>query len=218
MGYIASPLVSRVASTQVVFAKKLLLRAPLESRCADPLWGGPSAPSCYAPETCVSGVCRSPLIDPKTLPPYTASWSTGKNDICKADGGGAPTVIVGQGQGDYLPSNDLDVAQVEAGPQGGHHIWIALRVKNLLQSGSITKVTGRVPELNLDISPLQVIFTFDQDEGGYCKLYGLRFQLDQTNNIEDLLGKVLEITAQVSDKDGDIGIGKRTVTLSSDIL
>jgi hypothetical protein len=79
-------------------------------------------------------------------------------------------------------------------------------------------VTGRVPDLNLDISPLQVIFTFDQDEGGFCKLYGLRFQLDQTHDIQELLGKALELTVQVSDKDGDVGVGERTVTLSNDIL
>ena len=76
------------------------------------------------------------------------------------------------------------VAQVEAGPQGGHHIWVAVRMKGLLQSGSITSVTGHFPELDQDVGPFQVIFTFDQDEGGYCKLYGLRFQLDQTTDIK----------------------------------
>ena len=132
---------------------------------------------------------------------------------------GGPTIVtVGEGQSDYLPTMDGDVAQVEAGPQGGHHIWVAIRVKGLLQSGSITSITGHFPELNLDVGPYQVIFTLDQDEGGYCKLYGLRFQLDQTTPIDQLLGKTLEMQVKVTDKDGDVGVGKRTVVLSKNFL
>ncbi len=63
-----------------------------------------------------------------------------------------------------------------------------------------------------------MIFTFDQDEGGYCKLYGLRFQLDQTLPIDTLLGKSLEVQVKVTDKEGDVGIGKRTITLSKQFI
>ena len=73
-------------------------------------------------------------------------------------------------------------------------------------------------ELDLELSPFTVIFTFDPDEGGYCKLYGLRFQLDGTVPVDQVLGKTVRVTAEVDDKDGDVGIGERWVTLSSTIL
>jgi hypothetical protein len=115
---------------------------------------------------------------------------------------------------------DLEVAQVEAGPQGGHHIWVAVRMKNLRQSGSITSVSGFVPDLNLELSPFNVIFTFDPDEGGYCKLYGLRYQLDANGtDVETVLGHQLKVTVRVTESMGDdIGVGERMVTLSDTIL
>jgi hypothetical protein len=211
-----TPLVTRIASTRVITNKTLLLRVQLDARCV--VGPGSIAPVCNAPETCIAGVCGDSAVDPRRLPAYTPSWSTETNDVCKPAEGGAPIVIVGEGQSDYLPMNDLDVAQVEAGPQGGHHIWIAIRVKNLLQSGSITKVSGKFDDLDLDVRPFQVIFTFDPDEGGYCKLYGMRFQVDQERTIDELLGKVLNVRVEVTDKQGDVGIGERTVTLSQNIL
>jgi len=213
---VSSPLLTRLASTKAVAGKELLLRVHLDSRCvAAP---GSMVPTCVAPQTCVAAVCTDSFINPSVLPAYSPSWSQASNDTCKPGDGDAPVVIVGRGQSDFLPMNDLDVAQVEAGPQGGHHIWVAIRLKNLLQSGSITAVSGHVPDLDLDLGPYQVIFTFEPDEGGYCKLFGLRFQLDQTISIQDLLGKVVKVTVKVTDKDGDVGIGERTVTLSDTIL
>ncbi len=210
------PLTSRIASTKIVAGKKLLFRIALDSRCV--VAPGNSAPTCAAPETCVAGACAASAVDAKTLPAYSPTWSKVSNDICKPTGSGAPVVSVGEGQADYLPTMDGVEAQVESGPQGGHHIWIAIRMKGLLQSGSITSVTGHFPELNQDVGPFQVIFTFDQDEGGYCKLYGLRFQLDQTVGIDQLLGKTLDVQVKVTDKEGAIGIGKRTVVLSKQLM
>ncbi len=216
-GNTATPLVTRLASTTVVAGRKLLLKVFLDSRCVVLVGGG--APTCEAPETCIAGACASSEVDSKKLPAYDPSWSSdGASDACKKPGAGAPEVFVGQGQSDYLPMMDGEVAQVEAGPQGGHHVWTALRMKNLKQSGSITSITGHLPELNQDVGPFNVVFTFDQDEGGYCKLAGLRFQLDLQNPIEPMLGKQLDITVTVKDKDGDVGTGHKSVMLSSSIL
>jgi hypothetical protein len=210
------PLTSRIASTKILAGKKLLFRVALDSRCVETNSG--NAPSCVAPETCVAGVCAASAVEAKTLPAYSPAWTKVSNDICKPTGSGPPVVSVGEGQADYLPTMDGAEAQVEAGPQGGHHIWVAVRMKGLLQSGSITAVTGHFPELDQDIGPFQVIFTFDQDEGGYCKLYGLRFQLDQTVPIDQVLGKTLEVQVKVTDKEGTVGIGKRTVVLSKQLI
>lgn len=216
VGGSATPLTSRAASTKILAGKKLLFRVALDSRCVQT--DGGKAPSCVAPETCVAGACAAVAVDAKTLPPYSPTWTKVSNDICKPSGSGPPVVSVGEGQSDYLPTMDGDVAQVEAGPQGGHHVWIAIRMKGLLQSGSITAVTGHFPELDQDVGPFQVIFTFDQDEGGFCKLYGLRFQLDQTLPIDTLLGKKLEVQVKVTDKEGEVGIGKRTIVLSKQFI
>lgn len=211
-------LVRRLASTNAVAGRNMLLRARLETEC---VLNTMPASTCSAPQTCINGACRDSFVDPILLENYRADWwQTTSNDPCKPLGGGDPVVIVGKGQSDYLVMDDYGLAQVEAGPQGGHHVWVAIRTKNLKQSGSITTVSGTVPDLNLVIPPLNVIFTFDPDEGGYCKLYGLRYQLDSGGaNINTLLGHVVKLTVKVSEsQNGDIGVGEKFITLSDTIL
>lgn len=208
-------LITRAASTEAVAGKELLLRVDLTAACL-----GLAAPSCEAPKTCDAGACNDGHVTGSKLPTYKSDWSTTTTtvDVCKPKDAGDPIVNVGYGQADYLPLMDGDVAQVEAGPQGGHHIWTAVRLKNLTQSGSITSLTGHFPDLGYDVGPFNVIFTFDPDEGGYCKIYGLRFQLDTEHDIQEMLGHTLEVTATITDKDKTVGTGKRTVKLSDTIL
>jgi hypothetical protein len=212
-GDTTKPLLVRAASTEVIAGRSLLLPVRLESKCVTP----PDGSACPSEQTCIAGACSDAGVAPGRLDTYTPAWKDSEPDVCKPAGGGEPIVIVGEGQGDYLPLDELDEAQVEAGPQGGHHIWVAIRVKNLRQSGSVTSVSGTVPELQYALSPYTVIFTFDADEGGFCKLAGLRFQLDQTIDIHELLGKIVDVEATVKDRDGVTGIGKRRVTLSQAI-
>lgn len=213
-GDATTPRLVRTAATTVVGGRELLLRLRLEAECMAP----PGRELCAAPQTCVAGACSDPYLDPRRLEPYTPAWPEDEPDICKPAGGGDAIVVVGEGQGDYLPLDDLDEVQVEAGPQGGHHIWVAIRVKNVRQSGSITEITGWVPEIEHTIRPFRVIFTFDPDEGGFCKLAGLRFQIDEAIDIQELLGRVMDVKVTVTDPDGRIGTGQRTVTLSRTIL
>jgi hypothetical protein len=136
--------------------------------------------------------------------------------VCKTIAGAAPDVVLGQGQSDYFPLADLEEVVVEAGPQGGHHVWLALRMKNLLRSGSRTTLTGTVPSTGTTITPYEVIYTFDPAEGGYCKLFGLRFQLDLDGvDYVRLLGHELDVTATVTDRSGDTGQGTRRVMLAA---
>jgi hypothetical protein len=206
-------LVERTQSTNAVAGKTLLLQMPLNRTCVTT-----AAPQCTSMETCAGGHCIGVFVDPKMLPAYTKNWASSSNtDICKPPDF-PPVIDVGQGQADYLPTMDGDVANVEAGPQGGYHVWLAFREKGLRQSGSITTVMGHMPALNYDVSPYSVVFSFDPTEGGYCKLYGLRFRLDDpTHPVSMLLGQELDITVEVKDSDGTVGTGKRTVTLSSSI-
>lgn len=151
--------------------------------------------------------CHSRLLFVSLLVVYTA---------CKP--AGPPVVIVGQGQADYLPMSNGEVAQLERGPQGGHHIWVAVRTKNLLPSGSTTSVSGHFPDLGLDVGPYNTQFTMVSDEGGYNKLYGLRFQLDQAVKIGKLLGHPLDLTVTITDPDATVGVGKLSVVLSQTYL
>lgn len=211
----SAPIVTRLASTKVVGSRKLLLETSLDASCMQV----PGGVTCEAPaETCRRGQCVSPFEAPEALPDYQSDWASGGgDDPCKP--GGAPEVIVGEGQGDYLPLTDGDVVQVEAGPQGGYHVWVAYRAKNLTRAGSITRVTGVVPALSYETNPYQVIFSLDLDEGGYCELHGLRFQIDSAEMpVASLLGQTLEITVEVTDQDGDVGVGTRTVVLSQDTV
>jgi hypothetical protein len=62
-------------------------------------------------------------------------------------------------------------------------------------------------------SALRTNFTILADEDGYCKLYGLRFELDQMANISGLLGHPLDIRVTVTDTDEAGGVGKRSAVL-----
>jgi hypothetical protein len=144
---------------------------------------------------------------------------TRTDPVCKPAAGAQPEVVLGQGQNDFLSLADLQTVQVEAGPQGGHHIWMAVRMKNLLRSGSRTTLTAVAPESGTRIEPFDVLFTFDPDAGGYCKLFGLRFQLDLGGvDYVPLLGKELDVQVTIVDRAGDSGEDARRVTLSPIVL
>ncbi|MBL8742770.1 MAG: hypothetical protein JNK04_16795 [Myxococcales bacterium] len=201
-------LVTRTAAATVVSDRKILLEVALEDECI--------GVDCGDGETCISGSCSDPLENAERLPEYYDNWAGGETgDRCEP--GGAPLVLIGEGQSDYHPIEDGAVLDVEAGPQGGYHVWIAVRIKNLRQSGSVTEVTGTFPALDYSPPPLQVVFTFDPDEGDYCKLFGLRFRLDDADHpIESLLGETLELRVRISDQDEDVGEATATVVLSDD--
>jgi hypothetical protein len=202
---------------------RALYRLRLEKSCKleVPIPGGSGgAPECNEiTETCISGACRSAIVPETAFQPYRSDWQKGgESDACKPADGGAPMLLVGQGQTDYFGMDDGEVAEIEAGPQGNHHIWVAARIKNLRQSGSITTVGGQVPELGLELQPMKWVFTLDPDEGGWCKIFGVRFELDRKTDIERLLGQQAKVQVTIKDGDGAVGTGERLVTLSSSIV
>ncbi len=208
----AKPLFTRLSSTHFVPGRTALLRVPLESRCivypvvprgASKVPGPLSGPTCTAPATCIMGVCQSSEVPVTRLESYAPNWPSNAPDRCKPQNGGPPDLQVGTGQSYYVPLTPLQVLQAEAGPQGGHHIWIATRMKNLKQAGSLTKVSGLQPGTGTTIPPTTLAFTYAPDEGGYCKLYGIRYQLDNEGiDYKQFLGKPLDITVTVTDPAG----------------
>ena len=196
--------------------ERRVVRAHLDQACDHA--GASGAPECdEVSTTCIAGTCQRAFVPAEAQRPYTPDWMKDGSDGCKP--GGPPELIVGKGQSDFFPAADYEVAQIEAGPQGGHHIWISARVKNLGRSGSITEGGGEIPALGLSITPLKVVFTLDTDEGGWCKIFGLRFQLDVGgDDIQTMLGQPIEVYVTIVDSDGDQASDTRWFTLSSDIL
>lgn len=211
-------MIERQAASTVRAGEDLLYRVTLESKCRYSIPGSFGIEPC-ATGTCIGGTCTDPYVPPEKLEPYDPNWPNSVGDICKPVGAGPASVEVGLGQSDFMTAKDYDFAQVEAGPQGGYHIWVSVRTKNLRRSGSQTEIGGEIPELGKTIDPLKVIFTLVPDEGGYCKLYGLRFQLalGTKDVVQPMLGKKLKVIGKVTDKDGASATGERWVTLSSDL-
>ena len=226
---VASAIVStkRQATLLTTSPTKKLLRVQLETQCLTlPPVGSsiPAAPTCAAPQTCSAGRCVDETVAPSALEDYEADWATSPPDICRPANHGAPDVTEGTGQTDYLPLSDGQTLQLERGPQGGHHIWIATRMKNLRQSGSVTQITATMPDApSVVIPPAAYVFTFDPDEGNYCKLWGLRFQLDAnavdlTTSYQQFLGKRLAVTTTITDSTGASGTSTRTIQIGPELL
>ncbi len=222
------PLLTRRASTHFVPESEKLLRTQLESRCivypvvprgASKVPGPISGPACTAPATCIQGTCQSPSVPPAALEPYAASWPTNAPDRCKPKNGGAPVLQIGTGQSYYRPLPADPTLQAEAGPQGGHHIWIATRMKNLKQAGSTTRISGVQPETGLTIPPTTLAFGYAPDEGGYCKLYGIRYQLDNEGiDYKPFLGKPLDVTVTVTDASGATATATSRVNIAPTLV
>ena len=213
-----SPLLVRTAESNFVPGQTELLRVLLQGQCLLGLPGGPpGAPTCVAPETCILGACQS---DQLGVEPYSDGWANNTPDICKPPDAGAPVVQVGTGQSDYLPVVDGQTVQAELGPQGGHHIWIAVRQENLKQSSSVTTITSVQPTTGLSGPKTAFVFTFDQDEGGFCKLAGLRYQLDvdPTVDYRQFLGAPLDVTVTIVDSAHAQGTGVAHLNIAPTIL
>jgi len=159
-----------------------------------------SGPTCTAPATCIRGLCQTSVVPVTKLEPYTADWPNNAPDLCRPRNAGPPTLQIGTGQTGFTPLAEGQTLQAEAGPQGGHHIWIAARMKNMKQAGSTTKISAVQPGTGVVIPPSTFAFTFERDEGGYCKLFGLRYQLDNGGiDYKQFLGKPLDVTTTVVD-------------------
>jgi hypothetical protein len=208
-------------TTLAASAARKLMRLQLEPACVTvPPPGGFVGPTCSAPgQTCLNGACGSDVVAPARFEDYAPDWARKTPDACRPANAGAPVVIVGNGQTSYLPLKPGQMLQAQAGPQGGHHIWIAVRMRNMKQSGSTTTLTATQPGSTVAVTPFSVVFTFQPDEGGFCKLYGLRFQLDANGvDYKQFLGKPLDVTVTVHDALGATGVATARLNIDTTIL
>lgn len=139
----------------------------------------------------------------------------GPVDVCKPHDGAAPVVVVGQGREAFVELGDHEVVQLEAGAQGGHHVWLAVWVTGLERTGSVLSLRGFFPQLGVEIPPFTAGVTFHEAEGhAGCELFGIRFQVDRGLGIEEVLGQTLEVEITIEDTMGDVGTGSKTMTLA----
>ena len=225
----AGPVVSRLASARLPApapgsSSKKLLRVQLESRCVVvPFAPPPPGTTCAAPLTCIAGACQSSEVGEDALEDYEPGWPAAPPDICRPAKHGPPEVILGTGQTDFASLADGQMLQLEKGPQGGHHIWIAARMKNLRQSGSTTTITSSIEGDPVPVPPASFVFSFDRDEGVYCKIWGLRYQVDAgatdlRNAYKRFLGKRLSVTVEVTDSTGAKASSTRVVQIADKLL
>lgn len=141
-------------------------------------------------------------------------------DACKASLDQPSDVTVGEGQTFYTDLTDDQVLTWEKGPQGGHHVWIALRMIGVRQTETITTIDME----DLDLSPTvnlnhtRVVYDFNRDEGGHCTLSGLRMQLDLAGDppLASIIGHHVKVTATLQDPDGATAVGTKTIVVTGD--
>ena len=159
--------------------------------------------ACGTAQTCEFGRCVDPTLTAFDIPIYDPNWARTKPDPCRPLPPGDPQVIVGTGPATFTSVADGDELAVEAGPQGGHHVWIAVRSKNLATSGTSVSLSGRDPSNGAETPPTSFVFSLDEEKDGFCRLTGLRYQLDNgTVDYREFLGKPFDITVEMRDRFG----------------
>jgi len=202
-----APILSQVARTTAVAGRALLYRVTLSDK---------GCYACDAPLTCNWGRCLDPHVAPEQLEDFTPGWAS--HSYCKPEAHGAPEIELGGGFNDFILYNDADVVDVFAGGQGGFHIFVRVRMRNLRQS-SLVELRAHVPDLGADIGPLSFVSVFLDDPHvgfGYCTMPARIFQIDTQIPVGDLLGKTIELTGKLSDPVGDARELTKTVVLATE--
>jgi hypothetical protein len=213
-----TPMLVRRSRAPFVAGAPQLVRLRLEWSCVT---GMPRSkgPTCPASQSCANGRCIDPTLLPEDLEPYAKDWAKNRPDVCKPAHPGLPSVELGSGQTDYIPLKEGQTLAPEKGPQGGHHLWIAVRLKNLQQTGTTVVVTGEQPGTGLKVPPTSFVFSLEPDTGGYCKLYGLRLQLDNASvPVDKFLAQPLDLNVTVHDTDGRPAEAKARVNVAANTI
>lgn len=173
----APPVLTRLAKTHFTPGKQQLAYLFLETRCNHAQFAGgslPNGPTCdETANTCIGGACA--LADLPPLPDYDADWKQSPPSDC---GTGAPELTLGQGESTFASLADGDLVTLEQGPQCGHHFWVALSMKNLAQSETVTTLRATQPGTGITVPATAYPYRWSDAPGGACELDGLRFQLD----------------------------------------
>lgn len=199
------PVVTRAAATRVMGGQSLLLPVALDEACA--------GISCAADATCVKGACVDPFVEPSSLAAYDPAWIQSAEDACKTAASGEPAIVVGKGQMAFASLTEGEVVPIEPGPQGGHHVWLALRVTGLRQMGSTLKVSGFYPDIDFKLPPFSSQITL-RKAGDHCEIYGIRFQVDRGIPVADVRGLSLDVAFTLTDPTGDAASARTEIVIA----
>ncbi|WP_437906844.1 hypothetical protein WME95_02590 [Sorangium sp. So ce327] len=202
----ASPIVTRRGATRAAGGRSLLLPISLDEACC--------ATPCAASATCAAGACVEPFIAPSALTDHDPLWIASASDACKTPGSGDPAVVIGQGESAFASLEHGEVVPIEAGPQGGHHVWLALRVTGLRQMGSRLTVEGYFPEMEFELLPFTAQVTMHKAGEDRCEIDGVRFQVDRGLPVEAVRGQPLDIEVALEDPNGDVAMAAQRVVIS----
>lgn len=198
----STPMLVRRSRAPFVRGAPKLVRLRLESSCVTGTIGF-KGPTCPPPQSCSAGRCIDPTLLPEDLEAYAADWQKSRPDACKSARGGALALTVGTGQTDFVTLVPGQTLTPEKGPQGGHHLWMAVRTHDLPQTGSKVTLSAEQPGTGLKVPPTSFVFSLEPDVDGACKLYGLRLQIDNSSvPVADFLGKPLDVSVAVLDVNG----------------
>lgn len=194
------------AATRAALGRRLFLPVSLDEAC--------SAVACQPNATCVKGACVDPFIAPSALADYDSRWIASAPDACKGPSSGASAVEIGKGESAFAPLDEGEVVAIEAGPQGGYHVWLALRVNGLRQQGSRLTVKGDFPDPAYTLPPFTSQITLRKATEGQCEIHGVRFQVDRGISVDAVRGQALDIEVVLEDPDGDSATAKKHVVIA----
>ncbi len=200
------PFVTRIAATRAAPGRTPFLPVFLGESC--------SGVSCPAGSTCVEGACADPFVAPSALEDHDPAWIDSAPDACKTPSSGAPDVVIGLGQSGFAPLVDEGEVPIEAGAQGGYHVWLALRVNGLRQMGSHLTLAGAFPDLDVDLAPVTTVVTLRKAEEGQCEIYGVRFRVDAGLPVETIRGQALDIGVTLQDANADVATATQRVVIA----
>jgi len=203
-----SPSIVRSASTRVAAGRRVLLPLALDAACL----GVP----CDEATTCIEGVCSPRNVAPDALAEFDPYWLVSAKDACKPEHAPPPELELGQGRTSFATLTDNEIVSIEPGAQGGHHVWLALRVAGLRQLGSRVIMSGRFPDLASEVPPFEVGLTLRRGPEQRCEVYGLRFQIDRSRPVSELRGRALELNVTLSDPEGYAATAMKRVVIEAE--
>lgn len=131
---------------------------------------------------------------------------------------GPPSVEVGTGQFDFEPVEVAEELPIIEGPQGGYHVWLGLRVRNLdprnlridsqLFDAALPEDTASPPEPGTVGEPFFFfVRLFDDPEDGVFRTAGLPHQVER-NRVRD---RRLRLEVLATDRDGRTAEGSMII-------
>lgn len=191
---LTTPLISRRAQTYALRGRSIMLPFSLNEACV--------GVTCDIGATCVDGRCVDPFIVPTSLSDADPHWLDTAPDACKQSLSDLPTLTIGKGETEFSDLDPGEEVTIEAGPQGGHHVWTALHVYGIRQMGSTLTVGGSYPSLGYSLPPYQWTVTLRKSSDSECEVYGIRFQVDRGIPVESILGQPFHMVVNLKDQNG----------------